>query len=252
VSVDDEGFQYGNGFFETIRVDNGIPRFLNNHIERFYNAWRALFPDEPPDLTWNDIIAQVIKANALEQCVASVKILATRGSGDYPTQNRTMLATAKPYIHRLKQKNATGLKLLTYPEPRQSPLADYKSLNYLYYLNAGKWACNNGADEALVLNPDGSVSETNTANILLINGKSIIIPKSLHVLPGIFQSAALDLLSCRGYHHEYQKVFPKDLLDADKIILTNSLMGAVPITYLNEKKLNPAIGICEKINKAIL
>jgi para-aminobenzoate synthetase component I len=252
VSVNDEGFQYGNGFFETIRVDKGIPRFLDKHIERFYNTWMALFPDEPPDLTWDDIIAQVIEANAFEQCVASVKILATRGSGDYPAQNRTMLAMAKSYIHRLKKKNAAGLKLLTYPESRQSPLADHKSLNYLYYLNAGKWACNNGADEALVLNPDGSVSETNTANILLINEKSVILPTSLHVLPGIFQSAALDLLSCWGYHREYQKVFPKDLLDADKIILTNSLMGAVPIIYFDKEKIDPAIGMCEKINKAIL
>jgi para-aminobenzoate synthetase component I len=252
VSINDEGFQYGYGFFETIRVDKGIPRFLDKHMERFYNSWRVLFPDEPPDLTWDEIIAQVIEANAFEKCIASVKILATRGSGDFPTQNRTLLAMAKLYIHRLKQKNAIGLKLLTYPEPRQSPLADHKSLNYLYYLNAGRWAFENGADEALVINPDGSVSETNTANILLINRKSVIIPESVHVLPGIFQSAALDLLNSWGYDCESQRVFPKDLLDVDGVILTNSLMGAVPIIGLNEKKMDPATVMCEKINKAIL
>jgi para-aminobenzoate synthetase component I len=252
VSVDDEGFQYGNGFFETIRVDKGSPRFLDKHMERFYRAWRALFPDEPPDLTWDDIIAQVIDANTLEKCVASVKISATRGSGDFPTQNRTLLAMAKPYTHRLKQKNAIGLKLLTYPETRQSPLADHKTLNYLYYLNAGRWALKNGADEALVLNPDGSVSETNTANILLIHGKSVIIPKSVHVLPGIFQAATLDLLTRWGYHCEHQEIFPKDLLDAEGVIMTNSLMGAVPIIGLDEQKLYPATVMCEKINNAIL
>jgi len=252
VSVKDEGFQYGFGFFETIRVDKGTPRFLDKHIERFYRAWRALFPDEPPDLTWDDIIAQVIEANAFEQCVASVKILATRGAGDFPAQNRTLLAMAKPYTHRLKQKNGIGLKLLTYPESRQSPLADHKSLNYLYYLNAGRWASKNGADEALVLNPDGSVSETNTANILLIHRKSLIIPKSLHVLPGIFQSAVTDLLTGWGYHCKHQKIFPKDLFDAEGVIITNSLMGAVPIIELDGKKLDPAKVMCEKINNAIL
>ena len=252
VSVEDEGFQYGNGFFETIRVDKGSPRFLDKHMERFYKTWRALFPDEPPDLTWNDIIAQVIEANTLEKCVASVKISATRGSGDFPTQNRTLLAMAKPYTHRLRQKNAIGLKLLTYPETRRSPLADHKTLNYLYYLNAGRWALKNGADEALVLNADGSVSETNSANILLIHGKSVIIPKSMHVLPGIFQSAALDLLAGWGYHCEHQKIFPKDLLDVEGFIVTNSLMGAVSIIALDDKKLKPATVMCEKINNAIL
>ena len=252
VSVNDEGFQYGFGFFETIRVDKGTPRFLYKHMERFDKAWRALFPDEPPDLTWDDIIAQVIESNAFEKCVASVKILATRGWGDLPTQNRTLLAMAKPYTHRLKQKNAIGLKLRTYPEPRQSPLADHKSLNYLYYLNAGRWAFKNGADEALVLNPDGSVSETSTANILLINRKTVIIPESLHVLPGIFQSATLDLLTRWGYNCKQQKIFPEDLFDADGVIITNSLMGAVPIISLDEKKLEPATVLCRKINEAIL
>jgi para-aminobenzoate synthetase component I len=241
ISVEDEGFQYGYGFFETIRVDKGTPRFLDKHMERFYKTWRALFPDEPPDLTWDDIIARVIEANFCEKCVASVKILATRGSGDFPTQNRTLLAMAKPYTHRLKQKNAVGLRLRTYPESRQSPLADHKSLNYLYYLNAGKWAFKNEADEALVLNPDGSVSETNTANIVLINGKRVLIPESLHVLPGIFQAVTLDLLTRWGYKCEYQKIFPKDIIYAGEAILTNSLMGAVPVIALDEKKLKPAM-----------
>lgn len=252
VPVNDEGFLYGNGFFETIRVENGKPRFLNKHVERFNRTWRALFPDEPPDLTWQDIIDQIIKANALENSVASAKILATRGSGDLPSRNRTLLAMAKPYVHRLQEKKAVGLKILTYPEPRLSPLADYKSLNYLYYLNAGRWSIQNGADEALILNPDGSVSETNTANILLIHRKSLIVPKSLHVLPGIFQSVLLDLLSGWGYSFEHQKVFQKDLLNADGIIITNSLMGAVPVISLDEKKLKPATLLCDKINKAIL
>jgi para-aminobenzoate synthetase component 1 len=159
---------------------------------------------------------------------------------------------AKPYVHRLKQKNAAGLKLLTYPEPRQSPLADHKTMNYLYYLYAGRWAAEKGADEAVVLNPDGSVSETNTANILLVNKKSVIIPESAHVLRGIFQSAALELLASWGYVCEYQKIYPKDLVDSDQLILTNSLMGAVPVIAVDGKPTYCAKEFCEKINRILL
>ena len=252
VSVNDEGFQYGNGFFETIRVVHGKPRFLDKHMDRFHKTWRALFSDEPPDLTWKDIVDQVIEANALEKSIASVKILATRGAGDFPAGNRTLLAMAKPYIHRLQQKNEIGLKVLTYPEFRYTPLADYKTLNYLYYLNAGRWALKSGADEALILNPDGSVSETNTGNIVILFRKSVIIPKSQHVLPGIFQSAVSDLLTGWGYNCEIQKVFPKDIFDAEGVIITNSLMGAVPVISLDEKKLDAATLLCRQINEAIL
>ena len=65
-----------------------------------------------------------------------------------------------------------------YPHPRQTPLADHKTLNYLYYFLAGKWAKENGADEALILNPYVSISETNTANILLIQNNTVVIPES--------------------------------------------------------------------------
>jgi len=252
VSVKDEGLQYGFGFFETIRVDKGKPRFLERHMERFNKAWKSLFPDNPPDLSWADIIHQVVKSNAYEKNVCSVKISATRGWGDFPAQNRTLLAVAKPYIHRLKQKNTIGLKLLTYPEPRQSPLADHKTLNYLYYLCAGKWAGEKGADEALVLNPDGTVSETNTANILVFKGKSVIVPHSLHVLPGIFQAATLELLADWGYTRKDQKIYPHDLFDADGFVLTNSLMGAVPVVSVDGITTVPAVAICEKINQILL
>lgn len=252
VSIEDEGFQYGFGIFETIRMEKGTPRFLDLHMNRFNKSWSQLFPDEPPDLTWDDIISQVIEANAFENIVCSLKILATRGSGSFPMQNRTLMVMARPYVHRLKQKNATGLKLLTFPEARQSPLAVYKSMNYLYYLCAGRWAMEKGADEAIVLNPDGTVSETNTANILLFRENTAIIPESLHVLPGIFQGVTLNLLGKWGYKIEHQRVYKQDLIDADEVILTNSLMGAVPVIAVDGKPTGAPTDLCKQINQLLL
>ena len=97
--------------------------------------------------------------------------------------------TARRYTHRLAALGAPGLKLATYPHRRLSPLADYKTLNYLYYHQAGAWARAQGADEAVVLNPDGTISETHTANILVVSGKTVTRPRSSHVLPGVMQAA---------------------------------------------------------------
>ncbi len=252
-SVLDEGFQYGCGFFETIRVVQGDIRFLSEHLQRFHRAWNALFPDPPPDITWADVIGQVIAANHLESDVAAVKVLATRGAGDTPWENRTLLVAARPYVHRLKlKKNARGLRLKTYPHPRLTPLADHKTLNYLYYLTAGRWAAENGADEALVLNPDGSASETNTANILVFKGDRAVVPQSPHVLPGVFQAAVLDFLRRQGVGVVCEKTFPKDLYDADLVLATNSLMGAVEVIDLDGRTLSPDMDWAGKINKALL
>ncbi|MBW2144243.1 MAG: chorismate-binding protein, partial [Deltaproteobacteria bacterium] len=133
IPVTDLGFQYGYGFFETIRVDKGKPKFLDEHTERFNRAWKQLFFQPPPDLSWNEIIDQVITRNGFRERTVAVKIIATKGDRDDPPFNNTLMVTSHPYTHRLAGKKDPGLHILTYPEPRQTPLADHKTLNYLYY-----------------------------------------------------------------------------------------------------------------------
>ncbi len=237
IPITDQGFLYGFGFFETIRTDNGKPLYLAEHIERFYKTWKKLFESPVPDLTWDVIIDQVLNANGLHTKTAAVKILATRGSRNQKPFDHTLIVTAKPYAHRLAGTKKTGFNIAVYPESRQTPLANHKTLNYLYYLLAGQWAKKNGADEALILNPDGTVSETNTANIILMKDKSIIIPDSSSVLPGVMQQVLCCCFKRQGYRIKHKSVVPEDLFSAEQVLVTNSLLGVVPVYRLNGKKL---------------
>jgi len=252
VSVSDQGFQYGYGFFETIRVEKGKAKYLKEHTDRFYKTWRHLFSGPAPDLTWNDIINRVIIQNGLEDGTAAVKIIATKGDREELPFNHTLLVMARPYIHRLTGKKEGGLNLAVYPNPRQTPLADHKTLNYLYYFLAGKWATDNGADEALIINPDGTVSETNTANILLVKDKTVTKPASLHVLQGIMQRKVCELFSEWGYGIETRKVRPEDLFSVDQVVISNSLIGAIPVLSLDRAKLKSSSNLCERINNVVL
>ncbi len=252
VPITDLGFQYGYGFFETIRIDKGKPKYLDEHIIRFNKANEQLFFQEPPDLTWDEIIDQVIHRNGLENQIAALKIIATRGDRETPPFNNNFIVTVRPYSHRLNDKNESGLNLLTYPEPRQTPLADHKTLNYLYYFLAGKWVAAKGADEALIMNPDETVSETNTGNIILIKEKTATTPSSPHALPGIMEQTVLKLLSEWGFHINNKKITKRDLLGADQVIVTNSLMGAVPALRLDKKKLKCSSDLWQKINNEVL
>ncbi|MBC2717494.1 MAG: aminodeoxychorismate synthase component I [Desulfobacteraceae bacterium] len=252
ILVGDLGFQYGLGFFETIRVENGRPLFLDDHIHRFYRAWDALFETPMPDLTWDVIIRQVIDKNKLEKQTAAVKIMATFGDRMEAPHHHNLIVTARKYEPRPAIIDKNGLGLVTYPHPRQTPLADHKTLNYAYYYLAGKWAKQQGADEALILNPDGSVSETNTANILLIDGKKVICPKSPHVLSGIMEARVIQYLVEQGYQAKTRNIIPDDLFTADQVIMTNSLIGAVPVLSLDGKKLNSSADLCQRICEAVL
>lgn len=248
----DLGVQYGFGCFETIRADNGNAMYLEDHLDRLNSSWKILFDQPVPDITWRTVIRHVLKKNDLEATVAAVKILATKGDRTVAPFTNTVVVSARPYTHRLTAINKRGVGLVTYPHPRETVLADHKSLNYLYYYLAGKWAAENGGDEALILNPDGSISETNTANIVLIKGTSFILPVSSHVLSGVMVKHVANQLLQWGYTFENKRLRPEDLVEADTVILTNSLMGAVPVVSLDGKSLNRHNGICSKLNEAVL
>ena len=250
--VNDQGLQYGYGFFETIRVDRGRVPLLAEHAARFNKTWQALMPGPLPDLSWETLIDQVVSANGLQDRCAAVKILATRGTRDEAPWDHNLLVSARAYTHRLRQVEGSGLKLATYPHPRQSPLADYKTLNYLYYHQSGHWAQTQGGDEALILNPDGSVSETSTANLLLIHQETVIRPQSPAVLPGVMAQAACRFLAGQGYAVIQRPVLPNELLSADAVLAANALMGVVPVSSLDNRPCRAGNDLWRQINDALI
>ena len=102
------------------------------------------------------------------------------------------------------------------------------------------------------MNTDGSVSETNTGNILLVTGKKVVRPISPHVLPGIMEEEVCRLLLDWGYRVREEKVDPEGLFAANHIFVTNSLIGAVPVLGVDGKALSHSSDLPRKINDIIL
>lgn len=246
------GLQYGYGLFETIRTVNGRPCFLEDHVRRFEHSWKALFNTDPPDITWCDVFSQVLNANRLQGAVAAVKMMAIQAQEPSGFIGSHLVVMARAYTHRLERLQSDGFRLLSYPEPRQTPLAAHKTTNYLYYFLAGNWAKEKDGDEALILNPDGTISETNTASLLLLSGKALIRPVSAHVLPGITSAKVCEIFDRWGYAIIHRPLSTEDLHAADHVLTTNALMGAVPVKSLDGKALVCATDICQRINDQLL
>ena len=249
VPITDLGLQYGAGCFETIRVDKCRISLLDDHLQRFDRTWAELFGGDPPDLTWKDIITRVIEKNDLAATTAAVKIMATRGPAAGSGFNGSLLVTARPYTHRLAGLGTDGLALKTYPHARLTPLADHKTFNYLFYHRAGLWAIQNGAHEALIRNPDATVSETHTANLLIVSGRIVTQPVSPHVLPGVMQAAVSRWFVEMGYTVVRRPLRTTDLFDAELVLLTNALMGPVPALALDDRPLGVDRSLSERLNR---
>ena len=204
----------------------------------------------PPDITWEPVIRQVLEHNGLADTTAAVRLTAARGQAAH-APGYHLYVTARAYRHRLEVLGTNGLELSVYPEPRQTPLADHKTLNYLFYHQAGAWARSRGAHEAVILNPDGTLSETNTANLLVVQGRTVYRPRSAHVLPGVMETGVLAQLTAMGFHTASKPFYPEDLCEADQVLLTNALMGCVPAVGLGGRSLAVPDDLADRLNDCI-
>jgi para-aminobenzoate synthetase component 1 len=244
------GVRHGDGFFETMRAERGSLPLLARHKTRWEKSWGELMEGSLPDISWEAVIAQVLAHNGLGDALAAVRLTVSRGRpAEAPGYH--LFVTARSYRHRLAALGIDGLRLATYPEPRQTPLADHKTLNYLFYRRAGRWAREKGAHEALIINPDGTLSETNTANLLLVQGRTVHRPQSTHVLPGVMEACVLEQLAAMGYRIRQRPLYPSELYAADQVLLTNALMGCVPAGMLDGAPLAEPDGFAATLNRRI-
>ncbi|WDP92668.1 MAG: aminodeoxychorismate synthase component I [Desulfobacter sp.] len=242
-------YEYGAGLFETLRVDRGRPVLLAEHIRRMERSWDQLFDLPLPDITWDRVIDQLVRENGLAGRTAAVKlIMAPDGR---PGHRVYTAAYIRPYVHRLEVLGKSGLDLAVFPESRETFLADHKTMNYFFYERAGAWARKNGADEALILNPDRSVSETNTCSIFALEGNTLVIPQSTHVLPGVTLAAVTGALAGRGYKVKHEPLSVERLAALPNVMAANSLMGAVPVDRIGEIGILHDPALCPMINRLL-
>lgn len=244
VSVFDRGLQYGDGFFETIRVEAGHIFFLAEHLARLRASCRR-FNIALPAREWDRIISELLDQNGLLQGLAAVKILVTRGKEQRGLdlerpENPTVIIYARPYFPPGEKKYREGISLVTFPHRRHGFLASHKSANYLFYLAAKDWARRRKCDEAIILNGNGSVSECAAANIFYRRGETVHIPQSSHYLSGITETRVKRILKSLGFTVSSMAAAVKDLQAADEIFITNSLMGVMPVARVDGMAIVPA------------
>ena len=239
VSVDDRGFLYGDGFFETLRAEDGRVLFLDEHLSRLRASAQAFRLSFPADLPWEKRLQELLAANGLLTGLAAVKILLTRGEapglGLPAAWSPTLVIYARPYLPPSPEEYATGWPVVVFPERRTTFIGRHKSLNYLFYLAARQYALDQGAREALILEADGSVSEGAATSLVLVLKDRLISPAATSALPGVTVAVLARSLERRGKNLEQTPLSLSQVEQADGLWLANSLMGLMPVSSLAGK-----------------
>lgn len=241
VSVNDRGFLYGDGLFETIRAEAGASYFLEEHLARLAASAAAFRLTFPENLDWRERLGKLLAANGLERGPARLKILLSRGEGaglGLPAAGSpTLVIWAHPYEPPPPAEYAAGWPVATFPERRSTFIGRHKNLNYLFYLAARQYALDRGAREALILEADGLVSEGAATSLLYLQQGKYFTPAAVSALPGVTVAALGRGLARQSMSLESLPTTVEQLHQADGVWLVNALMGLMPVAAIDGQEI---------------
>ena len=230
ISVFDHGLLYGDGIFEGIRFYNGRVFRLEEHLERLWDSAKAIRLTIPITLDeMREATLETIRQNNLTD--GYIRLLVTRGKGnlglspDRCPKAAVIIIADKIQLYPV-EKYAQGMVMVTCATRRAAPAAllpAVKSLNYLNNVMAKVEATHAGADEGLMLNEQGYVSECTGDNIFVIKKGAVTTPPVYAgALCGITRNVVFEICADLGIPIREAEMTRYDIYTADECFLTGT------------------------------
>jgi branched-chain amino acid aminotransferase len=252
VSVFDHGLLYGDGIFEGIRAYNGRVFKLERHVERLFDSARAIRLDIP--MSRDEMAELVLEACRRNEIVDGyIRLVVTRGAGDLGIDPRScprpdVIVIAKPVEALYGHARRRGATLVTSTFRRHAPdvlSPSIKSLNYLNNILARIEANDRGADEALMLDQNGFVSEATVDNFFIVVDRTLMTPPTATNLKGITRETVLDLAADLGIRTEERPFTLFDVWTAREAFMCGTMAEIVPVASVDGRTIGasaPASG----------
>ncbi len=236
ISVFDSAVQGGDAVWEGLRVYDGKIFALERHLDRLFASAHALrFAGVPSRAEVRAAVVETFVANGMYDG-AHARLTLTRGakitSGMSPAHNQAgccliVLAEWKPPVYE-----TSGIRLITSSIRRNSPATLDSKIHHNNLLNnilAKIEADIAGADDALMLDLNGFVAETNATNVFLVRDEAVITPSADSCLPGITRAVVLELAADAGWKVAERNVSLAEVYTADEVFTTATMGELSPV-----------------------
>lgn len=241
ISVWDHGFLYGDGIFEGIRVYIGNVFRMKQHIDRLYDSAKSICLEIP--LTKKEMTEAVLETcRRNETNDGYIRLVVSRGRGDLGLDPKKcskasiVIISDKISLYP-EEKYKNGLRVTISSVRKnfhESMSSKVKSLNYLNNILAKIEAGHIGADEIVLININGYVTECSADNIFIVKNGILITPHpSVGLLEGITRGAVMDIAKEEGIEVKEDFLTSHDLYVADEMFLTGTGAEIVPVVWVN-------------------
>jgi branched-subunit amino acid aminotransferase/4-amino-4-deoxychorismate lyase len=232
LAPDDEGFTRGRAAFETMRVYDGRPFRLPEHLARLAGSAERIGLDRP-DAAEIEALARVALAHARAP-EAVLRLYWTPGP---PAGEHRAIALVGPIPDWIDDARARGQRLVSLLHPRRSApwlLPGTKSTSYAVSIAAEAEAKARGADDAVFVDADGIVLEGPVTNVWWREGDALVTPSvEVGILAGETRAALLALAARAGYAVA-EGIYPLErLLAADEVFTSSSVREVMPVVSVD-------------------
>lgn len=236
ISIYEHGFMYGLGLFETIRVYQGHPFLLYDHLDRLRSGLEML------QINWSfsnedvmDMIHKLLEKNSLKD--AYIRLNVSAGPGELgltanPYYNPTTIMYIKPVPDMTTEKRGQFLQTVRNTPEGISRLKSHHFLNNIL----GKREIGNAVDtEGIFLTKEGYIAEGVVSNIFWLKNGVVYTPSvDTGILNGITRRLVIQLLQHQNIRFEEGYYKQKDVVESDEVFITNSIQEIVPLQQIHE------------------
>lgn len=238
VSVFDHGLLYGDGVFEGIRFYRGRVFKLAEHVARMFRSAAGI--DLVPPVSAPEMEKLILETAARSGLTDGyLRPLFTRGAGDLGLDprkaRRPSVIIICSTLNAFARGADTGIRVVIAGRRRTPPECldpNVKSLNYLNNVLAKAEANRRGADDALLLDLDGNVSEATGENFFAVLAGTLVAPPVRTNLPGITRETVIDLARGRVLFEE-RELRPAGLAAAEEAFLCGTGAEVLPVVAID-------------------
>ncbi|MFQ6006264.1 MAG: aminotransferase class IV [Woeseia sp.] len=246
ISVFDSGYLIGDGIWEALRLHDGVLVFLDEHLDRLWQAAATVGMDV--GMSRDELAAELsrtLEANDMHDNV-HVRFMLTRGTKKTPSQDPRLVVSGPNLVIIAEYKQASpesrenGITLFTSSIRRGSP--DYLDprLNChskLHEVLALVQAIEAGADEALMLDVHGFVSTCNATNFFMVKDGDVWTSTGQYCMNGITRGKIIEACGDVGIPCVQKNFSLFDVYGADEAFVTGTFGGVMPVTALDGRNI---------------
>ncbi|HQR13801.1 MAG TPA: D-amino-acid transaminase [Nitrospira sp.] len=244
VSIEDRGFQFGDGVYEVIRTYRGKPFALEEHLSRFERSAQALHLSLGHTRDqWLALVQEGLRLSRFPETKIYLQVTRGQAPRDHPFPASIPPTTVLTFreLHPLDSAiRKAGVWAITLDDMRWGR-CDIKSVNLLANVLARQRAKDAGVFEAILVR-DGQVTEGSVSNVMVVrNGVLETAPEGHRILSGVTRAIVLELARKEGLPVMETFVGREDLLTASEVFLTGTTVEVLSVVHIDGQAIGAGV-----------